>query len=552
MRESSERDWRYWFYLFVAVTTIGILLVRAIDLMVIKHGYYQSLARDNRVITKKIPAARGEIVDRKGRIIAQSVYQYYQTAKGVKQFIKEGPYEGDHFEGFGQSAELKRHYLYGESLGLVSGYVGAASDTNVGMQLCGERVLQDQVMGKSGIEQQQECNLRGIDGKRLVEVDARGIYIRELGREEPTQGTTITLSLDAYWQDKIYQLLGGKRAVVIMSEPRTGKILAMVSSPSYDPNNFSYEQDNEKITTYLNDHENLPLLNRAISGRYHPGSVFKIVMASSGLEEGVITADSTYEDTGIIKIGDYSYTNWLWTKRGTTDGMVNIVKAIQRSNDVFFYKLGGDIGVSRIKKWALNYGYGAKTGIELPGEQAGIVPDEHWKEDAKGEKWFLGNTYHLSIGQGDLDVTPLQVNQMTNVIANNGTLCSMSLLKDSKSSCHSLGIHNQTLQLIKAGMAAACHTGGTAWPLFNFKTSLACKTGTAEVGDGSKDTHAWLTAFAPADDPQISITVMVERGGEGSDIAAPIVGDILKEWFNEPDTVVPRYNSDGKVTNIGD
>ena len=366
------------------------------------------------------------------------------------------------------------------------------------------------------------------------------------------KGKTVTLSVDAYWQEKIYALLKGKKAVVIMSEPKTGKVLALVSSPGFDPNVFSDDQDNAKITSYLENQKELPLLNRAISGRYHPGSVFKIVMSTGAMEEGVITESSTYEDTGVLKVGIYNYTNWLWTMRGMTDGLLNITKAIARSNDIFFYKLGGDMGVDRIKKWAMHFGYGAKTGIELPHEQTGIVPDEKWKLEVKGEKWFLGNTYHYSIGQGDLDVTPLQVNQMTNVIANNGTLCSMSIIKDSKPVCRSLGIKNTTIQLVTTGMKQACKSGGTAWPLFNFKTLLACKTGTAEVGDGSKDTHAWLTAFAPADNPQISITVMVERGGEGSDAAAPIVGDILKEWFNEPETVVPRYATDGKVTNIGD
>ena len=140
-------------------------------------------------------------------------------------------------------------------------------------------------------------------------------------------------------------------------------------------------------------------------------------------------------------------------------------------------------------------------------------------------------------------MTPLQVNQMTNVVANNGKKCRMSILKDSKVECIDLKIKKETITTIKEGMKRACKTGGTAWPLFNFKTEIGCKTGTAEVGDGSKDTHAWLTAFAPLDDPEISITVMVERGGEGSDVAAPIVGDILKEWFEEPETVVPRYGT---------
>ena len=147
----------------------------------------------------------------------------------------------------------------------------------------------------------------------------------------------------------------------------------------------------------------------------------------------------------------------------------------------------------------------------------------------------------MAIGQGDVSVSPLQINIETAIIANNGKKCKPSVLKNSSIECKNIGITQNTIDTIKAGMIAACHSGGTAWPLFNFKTELACKTGTAEVGDGSKDTHAWLTAFAPANNPQIVITVLVERGGEGSDVAAPIVGDFLKEYFEEPNTLVPRY-----------
>jgi penicillin-binding protein 2 len=270
-------------------------------------------------------------------------------------------------------------------------------------------------------------------------------------------------------------------------------------------------------------------------------------VSTAGLESGVIDTNTLYEDTGVMKVGEYSYSNWLWTKKGMTDGMLNIVTAIKRSNDIFFYKLGEALGLDRIKDWAIKYGYGKKTGIELTGELDGIVPDDQWKRDNKGEKWYLGDTYHLAIGQGFLSVTPLHVNQMTDVIANHGVKCKMSILKDTKPECQDLKLKRETWETIISGMKAACKSGGTAWPLFNFKTNIACKTGTAEVGDGSKDTHAWLTAFAPADNPEIAITVMVERGGEGSDTAAPIVGDILKEWFNEPNTIVPRYNEDKKV-----
>jgi penicillin-binding protein 2 len=269
--------------------------------------------------------------------------------------------------------------------------------------------------------------------------------------------------------------------------------------------------------------------------------VFKPVMATAGLESGVISLASTYNDIGVIKVGDYSYANWQYTKSGTTNGLINIVTAIQKSNDIFFYRLGEDLGVNRIKQWSNKYGYGELTGVELPGEVPGLIPDDDWKQENKGERWFLGDTYHISIGQGLLSATPLQVNQMTNIVANWGVKCRPTILKDGKADCQSLGIKHENLAIIRQGMKAACKTGGTAWPLFNFKTEIACKTGTAEVGDGSKDTHAWLTAFAPAENPEISITVMVERGGEGSDVAAPIVGDILKEWFNEPETVVPRY-----------
>lgn len=542
MLDGREKDWWYWGLMTMVLVSFGILLTKAVELMVVKSGYYQTLSRDNRIFEKEIPAARGSIVDRKGRVLAESTYQYFKTMEdGSVTFLNKGEYEGEKFEGVGVGFELKRFYPYENSMGLVTGYVGKVTEAEVNNDKCTSKLKNTDELGKSGVEKYFECSLRGIAGRRLVEVNAKGKYVREMGRQEPVEGGLIELSIDAFWQDKIYKLLEGRRAAIVISEPNTGKILALVSSPGYNPNDFSYLLDNNKISSYLSDGENLPLLNRTVAARYHPGSVFKPVMAVAGLEEGVINEKSTYEDTGVIKVGDYSYANWLWTKRGGTDGMVDIVKGIKRSNDIFFYKLGGDLGLERIKKWALAFGYGKVTGIELPGELSGLVPDEEWKLANKGEKWFLGNTYHLSIGQGDLGVTPLQVNQMTNVVANNGRLCKMSLLKNKKVECHDLGIKQSNLDLVKEGMRQACETGGTAWPLFNFKTKIGCKTGTAEVGDGSKDTHAWLTAFGPFDDPQISITVLVERGGEGSDVAAPIVGDILKEWFEEPNTVVPRY-----------
>ena len=543
MNSSENYHGRYWFLSYLMIVTYGLLMVGVLKLSVVRQGYYRNLARDNKIEEKRIPAGRGQIIDRKGRILAKSVYQYYRLDGDSKIYESSGDYEGYKFEGRDLGYDLKRQYKYQESMGLVTGYVGKLTKEELEEEKCGRKNGTDQSTGRGGIEEFFDCQLGGSDGVRLTEVDARGKYVRELGRQEPVMGENIELSIDAYWQDKIYKMLDGKKAVVIISDPKSGKIISLVSSPSIDANVFTFDQDNKKINEYLEDKQNLPLLNRAVTVKYHPGSVFKIVMATAGLESGVVDKNTLIEDTGVIKIGDYSYSNWLWTKRGGTDGMVSMVKALERSNDIYFYKLGEKLGVDRIKDWSIKYGFGQKTGIELASEVTGLVPDNQWKVNNKGERWYLGDTYHNSIGQGFLDVTPLQVNQSTNVIANNGLKCRPSILKNSKPECQNIGISQQTLITVKEGMLAACQNGGTAWPLFNFKTKLACKTGTAEVGDGSKDTHAWLTAFAPADNPEISITVMVERGGEGSDVAAPIVGDILKEWFNEPETKVPRYKS---------
>jgi len=538
MNQIDDGSWKYWILKFGLILSLGILLVAILKLDVVKGSYYKDLAIANKMVEKKIPAARATILDRKGRVVAKSVYQYFKMDGTNKIYEGLGDFQGYKFENEDLAYELKRLYPYGESMSLITGYVGKINERDQNEYECETKLNKDDVIGRGGLESYLDCQIRGTTGKRLVEVDALGKYIRELGRQEPLVSPGLYLSIDAYWQDKIYKMLDGKKAVVIISEPKTGKIITMVSSPSFDANAFS-DSDSDKINGYLNDNENLPLMNRAISGRYSPGSVFKIVMATAGLESGVINKDTEIEDTGTLKVGDYSYRTWS----GVSDGMVNITKAIKRSNDIFFYNLGGMLGLNRIDDWSEKYGYGSKTGVELSGELDGIVPDEEWKKQTLGENWYLGDTYHLSIGQGGLSITPLQVNQMTNIIANGGKKCKMSILKDSKVECEDLGIKKENVATIVEGMKEACKSGGTAWPLFNFKTEIACKTGTAEVGDGSKDTQAWLTAFAPADNPQISITVLVERGGEGSDVAAPIVGDILKEWFDEPNTLVPRYTT---------
>lgn len=498
----------YWFLMWSLVASLGFLVVMSFRMMIIKGGYYRSLAMGNKIREVEMPAPRGKIVDRKGRVVALDKFQYQS---GIP-----GEFSGWKFAGKEISVKINRYYPYSESIAPVTGWVG-----------------------KAGVELTENELLAGKSGKRLIEVDAMGNFVRELGRENPKPGSDLTLTIDAYWQEKLYQIMAGVRGAAVVSEPKTGKIIAMVSTPSYDPNVFTNILDNKKIEEYLNDEKGFPLLNRAVAAKYHPGSVFKLALAIGGLEEGVIKKTDTIEDTGVIKIGDYSYANWLWNRGGGTDGMVDILKALKRSNDIYFYRLGEKMGPDRIKTWANKLGLGEKTGVELPGEVAGLVPDEDWKWETKREKWFLGNTYHMAIGQGEVETNPIQINLMTNVVANSGKKCQMTIISGQEK-CIDLGISQETLTVVREGMKAACSSGGTAYPLVNFKTKLACKTGTAEVGDGTKDTHAWLTAFAPADDPEISITLMVEKGGEGSDVAAPLVGDFLKEWFEETNTIIVR------------
>jgi penicillin-binding protein 2 len=336
----------------------------------------------------------------------------------------------------------------------------------------------------------------------------------------------------------------------------------MVSTPSFDPQAFE-NQDNAAITHYLTDKSN-PLFGRASEGTYPPGSTFKLVVASGALEEGAITADTIIEDTGYVKAGASRFGNWAFIRSGKTEGLLNVVTALKRSNDIFFYKVGEKLGVDNIQKWADIFGYdkAPKLGIEAT---SGLVPSQFWKQETLKDKWYLGDTYNLSIGQGYLLVSPLQVALATVPFANNGYYCEPRILKSDEGSktdslseyrnvsCHKLPISRETLTLVQQGMKEACATGGTAWPLFDFAVTdssqpqpvsttsaavqpkkhinLACKTGTAETNLPSGIPYAWLTIYAPAENPEIVMTVMIEEGGEGSDVAAPIVKELLKDYF---------------------
>lgn len=480
-----------WFY-GLCLTAFLILAGRLAWLQLIKGKQYRLLADENRIKLERVQADRGIIYDRNQRVLARN------TPDG-------------------------REYPVGEAAAHVVGFVGKLNE--IEWQECRQNpdcIYQlDDWLGKMGLEKLLDNKLRGQAGGILSETDAAGQTVRQIATYAPVAGENITITLDSQLQVVIQQLLESQKGAVVVSLPKTGEIIALVSSPGFDPN-----------------HPDRPgeMFNRATSGLYPPGSVFKLVPALAALEENKINAETLIEDTGEIKVGEYRYGNWYFDQYGQTEGQLNIVTAIKRSNDIFFYRLGEWLGARQLAAWARLFGLGQASGIELAGEAAGLVPDPDWKQAVKHESWFLGNTYHFAIGQGDLLVTPLQINVVTNIVAADGRLCQPYLLADSQPECRDLNFDQANLDLVKQGMKEVCQPGGTAFPFFDFQVDgqvieVAGKTGTAQFGHPDDKTHAWFTAFAPAANPEISVTVLLEAAGEGSWEAAPIAKEIFTWWF---------------------
>lgn len=529
----QKASWLSWFFRGVLVLGMALLVGRLVELQVIKGSYFRALAEGNRIRRVPITAARGNILARGGEVLVGN--------KKVEKEVIFSPASG--YQKVDVSADSdpqdvitqwERDYRLGDLAAHVTGYLGEVNQDEVGKvdgscYAKGPRTL-GLLVGRSGLEAQYDCKLRGIDGEELVEVDTLGRKVRVIGTKKSVAGEDITTTIDYNLQKKLAQTIEDKKAAAIITDTN-GQILAMYSGPSFDPTDIGPSLTNK----------DLPLFDRVIGGAYHPGSVFKIVTATAALEEGAIDKNYTYEDTGVVTIKadpaaqivqDYTYTNWYFTQYGGVEGEIDLPRAIARSTDTFFYKLGELVGIDSLVDWAKKYGFDTSTGIDLPGETAGLVPDPKWKKRVKGERWFLGNTYHMAIGQGDLALTPIAVNRMTTAIANGGKLCKPHFVGDS--TCTNLNISQETIDLIKQGMTAACATGGTAFPFFDFSVGgqgAACKTGTAETFKEDK-THAWFTAMAPADFPELVMTVMLEEGGEGSSEAAPLVRQVFDYYFN--------------------
>lgn len=476
--------------------------------------------------------------------------------------------------------DTMRRYTEGALISHLIGYMGPlpADDSS---RLEEQGYSPDDRMGAAGVEQWYEKDLRGRPGRRLYQVEATGQEVGELRREAAQPGNSLVVSIDLDLQRDVMRILeeGLPRSHVgaaIVSDPRTGELLAMVSTPTFDNNIieesafYTDAQRQEELQALLSDEVMQPMFQRAFAGNYAPGSVFKLVTGAAALQEKVATRDTIIDSKGVMfverdefpEIRDRFVDNAAW-------GPQNFLQGLSNSSNIYFFWLGGGfeeggqtifkgLGVENLARFARSFGFGDLTGLDVQGEKRGIIPDPLWKQIRKGEPWYRGDTYNMSIGQGDVLVTPLQVANATNAIANGGTLFQPQLAKFElnpdgdvvrvfEPEARKVDVEPQHLALMREAMEFAFD--GPHLRAFKIEGLRAGgKTGTAEFygpldEKGNLPSHGWFTGFAPADDPVVAVTVFVENGsGSGSeevDGAAPIGARILRRYFGIPDEVPP-------------
>ncbi|MPZ13462.1 MAG: penicillin-binding protein 2 [Chloroflexi bacterium] len=460
-----------------------------------------------------------------------------------------------------------REYAEGPLLAHVLGYLGSPSREEYEQRYRAEGYgIRDKV-GISGVEASYEAELRGRAGQLTVEVDAAGQLLRDVQEQPPTPGENLQLTIDLGLQRAVSEILDAKvpddsSGVAIVADPRNGELLALVSIPTFDPDVFSRPGDGASMAALLSD-ANLPLFNRAISGQYPPGSVFKLVTGIGALEERTANRNTTVNCNGQFVVpNEYFPMQPTILRDWGVLGRLNFVQGLAQSCNVYFYTLGGGsvtgsvpmvagLGAERLATYAERLGYGEPTGIDLPGEEAGRIPTPAWKIANMGEEWLKGDTYHMAIGQGDVLATPLQVADATNAIANGGPVATPHLgmaVKDDEGqtirtldfpATRTLGLRPDVLSLMWEGMRAVLETDQLkAYRLPN--VVVAGKTGTAEHPgaevNGNLPTHGWFTSFAPAENPEVAVTVFLEKGGGPSD-ATPVAMDIMKAYFDRRNAV---------------
>lgn len=392
-------------------------------------------------------------------------------------------------------------------------------------------------LGKSGLELVYEDRLKGTDGGSQVEVNAKGSIVRLIGERRPARGEDLTLTIDQNVQRAGMDALAKvapKGGALVAINPKTGEVLSLGSYPEFDPNAFIAGEG--KPIEKIFDDPARPLINRAVAAAFPSGSTIKPLWATAALGEGTINEQTKLDtSSGAIRIGEFVFEDWR------THGIADVKQAIAESNNIFFYAVSGGynnikgLGPDRLNEWAKKFGLSSKTGIDLPAEVSGFVPSAEWKRKTTGERWYVGDSYNLGIGQGNLLVSPIQLARAVGAIAT-GNLTKPYLVTGTQSQVKELGVKPEVLKIVREGMRLAV-TSGSARQLVDLKdktgspVEAAAKTGTAQAGKENK-THGWMVAFAPYQDPEIVVVAFAEEAGEGHATAGPVVKAMLQAWIN--------------------
>ncbi|MDF4900631.1 penicillin-binding protein 2 [Vibrio parahaemolyticus] len=636
-RRSQIRDYQAEARLFASraivaflgiVILMGLLVANMYNIQVNQFQDYQTRSNDNRIKVVPIAPNRGLIYDRNGVLLAENrpVFNLELTPEKIKDIdatiqelqtileITPEQIERFHrerkrtrrfksvplltqlnekqvavfsvnqyrFPGVEISATLKRYYPYGEVLTHVIGYVSRINDRDMQRLIREEKDANYQAtrdIGKLGIEKYYEDLLHGTAGYQEVEVNSRGRVIRTLKYVPPVPGKDIVLNLDINLQLYVHQLLDGRRGSAIVLDPRDNGVLAMVSSPSYDPNAFVHGISGKAYRDLLND-KNRPLVNRTTLGIYPPASTIKPFMAVAALQEGVITPNTTRNDPGYWRIPNSDtrpFRDWLrWGH-----GRVDVIKSIEESVDTFYYQIAYDLGIDRISNWMMMFGFGDYTGIDIYEESKANMPTRDWKMSRHKTPWYKGDTIPVGIGQGYWTATPMQIAKATSVLVNNGAVSAPHLLKSTIDNGDDFeeqetseyvtyppiqNVPEKYWDIAKEGMRRVNHgTRGTARRSFyNMSYQTAGKSGTAQVfGLGENEEynadeiaehlrdHALFTGFAPFDDPKVIVTLVLENAGGGSSNGGPMARKIFDRVVLGPEEIKPeddKTNAQKEVT----
>ncbi|MFC3852422.1 penicillin-binding protein 2 [Salinispirillum marinum] len=597
--------------MIVAFAFIGllstILAARLFYLQVVNHDVHVARSNNNRISLQALPPNRGLIYDTRGRLLAENLPNHRLsiirervtdldatlaqvrslvelTDEDIERFrrqlersrrpfspvpLKEGLSEEEiarlaanryFLDGVTVEASLMRHYPYGRIFSHALGYVGRINVDE-------RRVLDEglygstEYIGKAGIERVYESALLGVSGSQTVEINARGRILQVLDRTLPTPGADVQLFLDIELQQAAYRALDGRRGAAVVIDVETGGIMAMVSTPSFDPNSFVRGFSNEEFSL-LNNSPDKPFLDRAARGQYAPASTIKPFLGLAGLEAGTTTWDTTINDPGWFRLpnDDRLYYDWTWrTRRDGHGERVGMVQAIEESSNTFFYDLAYRTQLEALHDMLDDFGFGKITTADVHNPASGLNPSRDWKRERHGLPWFAGDTVNLGIGQGFLLTTPLQMSIATAVLARDGEWFTPRLIKDSSDPellaalpepppDVALRDSNHWARMTEAMRRVIHGPRGTARRLaLGIDYEIAGKTGTAQVFSienfeefDSEQTaerlrdHAWFMGFAPADDPKLAVAVIVENGASGGGIAGPVAREIFDHYLSRP------------------